>query len=170
MSKNYSIDNIPPGISKLVKGFLIQRAPIDVATGIAMGAAFTTLITAIIENTVTPGSQVLFSILKGGAKNAFGAPGKGFGTEVGGFMTYKIRGIEFKIGKILQAIVIFTVILLILHYGVTVPVNKLKNKLGLGLETKSPCPFCLTQIERKSLRCSACTTQLTAGWATNKQG
>ena len=165
MSKNYSIDNIPPGISKLVKGFLLQKAPIDVATGIAMGAAFTTLITSIIENSITPASQVLFQLLKGGGKNLFGAAPKAFGTEVGGFMTYTFKGIDFKIGKILQAIIIFIVILLILHYGVTKPINKLKNKLGLSLETKAPCPFCFTQIEQMSSRCSACTSQLSTGWS-----
>jgi len=162
----YNIRNLPSNISNMAKTFLLQKDPIEFATGIAMGAAFTTLITSIIENTITPGSQVLFRILKGGANNAFGAAGKSFGTEVGGFMTYNIKGIDFKIGKILQAIIIFIVILLIIHYGVTRPINKLKNKLGLSLETKTPCPFCFTQIERKSARCSACTSELSTGWST----
>jgi len=161
------INNLPSGISNLVKGMLIQQQPIDIATGIAVGAAFTTLITSIVENTVAPGTHLLLSLFKNG-KNVFGAAPKAFGTEVGGFMTYTLRGIEFKIGKVIQAFLIFLCILIILHYGILGPINKLKNKLGLTLKSKTPCPFCMTQINQESTRCQACTSQLTTGWAENK--
>ena len=161
------INNLPPGISNVVKRMLIQQDPVNIATGIAMGAAFTTLITSLVENTIVPSTHLLLGIIKNG-KNAFGAAPKSFGTEVGGFMSYTLRGVEFKIGKVIQAFLIFLCILLILQYGVIGPINNLKNKLGLGLKSKAPCPFCMTQINQESTRCQACTSQLTTGWAENK--
>ena len=160
------INNLPSGISNVVKGMLIQQDPINVATGIAMGAAFTTLITSLVENTIVPSTHLLLGLFNG--KTAFGAAPKAFGTEVGGFMTYTLRGVEFKIGKVIQAFLIFLCILLILHYGVIGPINKLQIKRGLTLKSNAPCPFCMTQINQDSTRCSACTSHLTTGWVANK--
>jgi large conductance mechanosensitive channel len=157
-----SINSLPPKFNIFLKNLVQAQDSVDIASGIALGAAFTTLITAIIENTVTPGSQVFMSLLNGSKRlNAFGA-------EANGFMTYTVRGIPFKIGKLIQAFVIFLAIIAILHYVVIEPLTKLKKALGIGLDTKSPCPYCITQISSEAIKCPSCTSQLVSGWSTNQ--
>jgi large conductance mechanosensitive channel len=122
------------------KEFALKGNAIALAVGVVMGAAFNAIVTAIVENLLTP----LVGVVLGGTDLATA--------------TFTIAGVTFGWGAVISAIMNFFFVALALFVVVKFisTINKEPDP------TTRPCPFCVTDIDKAATRCPACTSEVTA--------
>ena len=105
------------------KDFVVRGNVIDLAVGIIIGAAFSDLVTSLVDGFFSP----LIAML-------FGEP------DLTGVFTFTINGAEFSIGLILTALLNLLFIAAALYFCVVLPINHMHNlrKRGLVAEPASP--------------------------------
>jgi large conductance mechanosensitive channel len=127
------------------RAFILRGNVIDLAVGVAIGAAFGTVVAAITSNLVTPllaipGKQASFSNLK-----------------------FTVSGSVFRYGAVLDALIFFVLTAAVLFFLVVRPVNHLmsRRKTEPDVEaTTRDCPECLSSIPLAAKRCAFCTARL----------
>lgn len=129
------------------KAFVLRGNVVDLAVGVAIGAAFTAVVTSFTQNLLTPilaipGGEVSFANL-----------------------TFTIGGSQFRYGAFIDSIVSFLLIAAALFFLVVRPVNTLmalrKTETQITSTTRD-CPECLSSIPVKAQRCAFCTTPVPA--------
>ena len=126
------------------KSFALRGNVMDMAIGVIIGGAFTSIVTSLTDNLINP--------LLGLAGN----------TDLSAF-TLQIAGIELKYGAFLTSVINF-LIMAFLVFLIVKGIHKLES-LGRRKETPAApttktCPFCRTQIDIQATRCPHCTSQL----------
>jgi large conductance mechanosensitive channel len=138
------------------KEFINRGNVMDMAVGIIIGAAFTAIVTSLVDDLIQP----FIVLLTGG--NAAGVSNLAIpvaGTE---------NGIDF--GAFISAIINFLIIAWVVFMLIK-GLNKLQsaggairmkvNKNGEEvIETKPVCPFCLEEVNEGATRCSHCAAEL----------
>lgn len=128
------------------KAFILRGNVIDLAVGVAIGAAFTAVIASFTENLLTP----LLAIPGDAASFAD--------------LEFTIGGSRFGYGAFIDSIVSFVIIAAVLFFFVVRPVNHLmaRRKTEPEVEaTTRDCPECLSSIPVAATRCAFCTAQVT---------
>jgi large conductance mechanosensitive channel len=130
-----------------VKGFrdFITRGNlIDLAVAVVIGTAFTAIVTAIVQDLITP--------LIGAIWNQ-----KNFET-----WTFKVHGSTFGIGNMLNAVLTFLIIAAVVYFLIVAPMARFITWRNRNAEaTTRNCPECLSTIPIAATRCMYCTTQVT---------
>jgi large conductance mechanosensitive channel len=124
--------------------FLLRGNVVDLAIGIVIGAAFTSVVQAIVKDLITP----LIGIF-GGGPNLAG-------------WSFNVAGQTFLIGDIVNALISFLLIAAVVYFLVVLPVNKLMDRYKPEPKpalTKE-CPECLSSIPEEARRCRECGAQL----------
>ena len=120
------------------KDFLMRGNVVDLAVAVVIGAAFTTVINAIVKGLITPLIAAIF-----------GEPDL---TAVG---TFSINGAQFSIGLILDALFNFICVAAAIYFVIIMPVNALAERRRRGEEPEPEAPsdevLLLTEI-RDALR------------------
>jgi large conductance mechanosensitive channel len=130
---------------KEFKDFIDRGSVMDLAVAVIMGAAFTAIINAVVNDLVTP----LLSVITLGIDFSSLQWTFGFGATPATF-TY---------GKLIQAVINFLLVAIVIFFMVK-GLNKIaKKKPEADVLTKT-CPFCCEEIPEKAVRCSKCTTIL----------
>ncbi len=127
------------------KAFILRGNVIDLAIGVAIGAAFTTLVKSFTEN-------ILTSILA-----VFGS------TPTFRSLRFEINEAEFRYGAFLDDVIAFVITAAVLFFGVVRPVNLLMNRRKTEPEvvaTTRDCPYCLSSIPVGATRCAFCTADV----------
>jgi large conductance mechanosensitive channel len=146
-------------VLKEFKEFIMRGNVVDMAVGIIIGAAFGTIIKSLVDDLIMPpigmalGSvdfSNIFAVLKDGkipgpyptlaAAKAAGAVTMNFGVFVNTVISFLI--------------VAFAVFMLIRQ------VNRLKKEPPPPDPATKDCPFCLSAIPIKAVRCPHCTSDL----------
>jgi large conductance mechanosensitive channel len=129
------------------KTFVLRGNVVDLAVGIVIGAAFGTVVQALVKDLLTPLIAAIF-----------GQPD--FGT-----LTFRVHRSVFRYGDFLNVAIAFVTIAFAVFFFVIKPVNVLTTRFSHN-ETPEPssrkCPFCLMEIPIKARRCAFCTTELGA--------
>jgi large conductance mechanosensitive channel len=126
------------------KKFLVRGNVVDLAVGIVIGAAFGTVIQAVVRGLITP----LIGLAGGGVDLST--------------WTVPIGGQRLLIGEILNALISFLLIAAVVYFMVVLPVNKLMDRYRpepKPAPTKD-CPECLSSIPEVARRCRECGAQL----------
>ncbi|MCU1291585.1 MAG: large conductance mechanosensitive channel protein [Bryobacterales bacterium] len=133
----------------MLKGFrqfILRGNVLDLAVAVVMGAAFGSVVTAMVKDLLTP----LIGAIVG--KPDFSA------------IEFAINGSQFPIGDLINALVSFLLIAAAVYFFVVVPVNALMARIKRGDAPPDPttkaCPECLSQIPIAARRCAFCTTAL----------
>lgn len=124
------------------KAFILRGNVIDLAVGVAIGAAFATVIASFTQNLLTP----LLAIP--GDKASFGD------------LSFTVGGSVFRYGAFIDDVVAFVLIAAALFFLVVRPVNTLmaRRKTEPDVEsTTRDCPECLSSIPVAARRCAFCT-------------
>jgi large conductance mechanosensitive channel len=124
--------------------FVLRGNVIDLAVGVVMGAAFGTVVTALVKDFLTP----LIAAIAG--KPDFSALG------------FSINGTKFPIGDFINALVSFLLIAAAVYFFVVLPVNTLMARIKRGEAPPDPtskkCPECLSDIPIAARKCAFCTS------------
>ncbi|MDQ2783115.1 large conductance mechanosensitive channel protein MscL [Lapillicoccus sp.] len=115
------------------KDFIMRGNVIDLAVAVVIGAAFTGIINAIVENIISP----LIAAIAGSP-------------NISGVGHFTINNAEFSIGAVLQAILDFVLIAAAVYFVIIVPMNRLLAMRKQGEEEAPESPseevLLLTQI------------------------
>lgn len=126
--------------------FVLRGNVLDLAVAVVMGAAFGTVISALVKDLITP----LIAALVG--KPDFSA------------IDFALNGTKFPIGDFINALVSFILIGAAVYFFVVLPVNKLLARMRRGEAAPDPttkkCPECLSDVPIAARRCAFCTSSM----------
>ncbi|OAR24305.1 large conductance mechanosensitive channel protein [Streptomyces sp. ERV7] len=130
------------------KDFILRGNIVTMAVGLAVGSAFTAVVTGFSTAFITP--------LIGLATRSTGD----FTTA-----TFKVEGVEFPYGKFIGAAIAFVITAAVLYFLVVVPMMKVQTRFDRDkpIDIKAAlrdCPRCYAQIPGIASRCAHCTSEL----------
>lgn len=158
----FKINTIPSEF----KTFILRGNVMDLAVGIIIGAAFTSIVNSLVKDIIMPPIGLL---LKGvdfsnlyinlsrqsfstfAEAQAAGVPTINYGVFINNLITFLIT-----------AIAVFFLVRAVNHLQLGV---KKKNEAESALEkneTERGCPFCYEIIDKRATRCAHCTADLSA--------
>lgn len=133
---------------KEFKEFISKGNVLDMAVGVIIGGAFTTIVNSLVNDVFMP----LLGLLTGGMN--FASLSVRLGEGEGDVLGY---------GAFLAAVLNFLLIALVL-FLVIKAVNKLRSFRKAEEAAAAPatkvCPFCKSEIDPAATRCPHCTSQL----------
>lgn len=132
------------------KQFLLRGNVVDLAVGVVMGAAFGTVVTALVKDFITP----LIAAIAG--KPDFSA------------ISFTVNNSTFAVGDFINAVVAFVLIALAVFFFVVKPVNWLISRAHReppADPTTMKCPECMSEIPLGAKRCAFCTQTVAAAAA-----
>jgi len=129
------------------RDFILRGNVVDLAVAVVIGAAFGAVVTALVEDFVTPliaaiGGQPDFSSLD-----------------------FTINDSTFRYGHFINQLLSFLIIAAVVFFFVVVPVNKLMAMRKTQETVDEPvrdCPQCLSSIPVRANRCAFCTSEIGA--------
>jgi len=129
---------------KEFKTFALRGNVMDMAIGVIIGGAFTSIVNSLTENIINP------------VLGMFG------GTDLSAYAV-SLFGAEFRYGAFITSVINFVIMALVLFC-----LMKLVNKmLNIGKKTATPvvpttkkCPFCLSEIPLGATKCAHCASEL----------
>lgn len=123
--------------------FILRGNVVDLAVAVVIGAAFGSIVTALVRDLVTP----LIGAI-GGQPDFSG-------------LSFTINESKFMYGDFINAVVSFLLIAAVVFFFVVQPINKLMTHLKPSDEVEAPaerkCPECLSGIPAAAKRCKYCT-------------
>ena len=123
--------------------FLLRGNVVDLAVGVVIGAAFGTVVTALVKDLLTP---LIAAIVR---QPDFSS------------ISFTIRGSKFLLGDFINTIVSFLIIAAAVYYVVVLPMNALMARSKREDKPVQPstkkCPECLSEIPLEARRCAHCT-------------
>jgi large conductance mechanosensitive channel len=136
------------GFIEEFKKFIMRGNVIDMAVGVIVGGAFTSIVTSLNQDILTP----ILGIFGGtDFSNLMVKLGSGENAPV---LTYG-NFITAVINFLITALVIFCLIKVINSIG-----DKFKKAPEIKAPTTKKCPFCKSEIDKEATRCPHCTSQL----------
>lgn len=128
---------------KEFRAFVLRGNVVDLAIGVAIGAAFSDVISKITEGFLTP----MVSLI----------PGPNLQDRL-----FTLGGQKFLWGSVVEALIKFLLMAIVLFFMVVKPINRLRNFFeGDDASTRKPairpCPECRSVIPADAARCAFCT-------------
>jgi large conductance mechanosensitive channel len=123
--------------------FIRQGNLVQLAVAFVIGAAFASVVTALVADIVTP---------------LIGVAGK---FDFSSWRT-NVNGSVFLQGAFLNALISFIIVALVIFFLIALPYQRYQDRKAAqapkAAATTRPCPECLTNIPIAAKRCSACTS------------
>ena len=135
---------------KEFRAFALRANVVDLAIAVALGAAFTAVVTSIVAGLFTP------------------LIGAIFGQTNFSSLYFTLNGSRFQYGLFVNAVITLFVIAFALFFFVVKPISAIRSRLGQNTSPPPPvasCPACFTEIDLRATRCPSCTEQLGADWS-----
>ncbi len=137
------------GFFEEFKKFITRGNVMDMAVGVIVGGAFTSIVTSLNQDILTPVLGIFGGL---DFSNLYLVLGSGEGAPVLAYGSFLTAVINF----LITALVIFCLVRAI---------NKLNDKLTWKkpekpAPTTKKCPFCKSEIAKDATRCPHCTSQL----------
>lgn len=115
---------------------------VDLAVGVVMGAAFGTVVTAMVKDLLTPLIGAIARV-----------------PDFSG-LVFTLNGSKFNYGDFINATISFILIAASIYFFVIMPMNALLKKLKRDeplVVTTKKCKECLSEIPLEAKRCAFCT-------------
>jgi large conductance mechanosensitive channel len=124
----------------MIKGFrefIMRGNVVDLAVAVVIGAAFATVVKALLDGLIYP---IIAAI--------FGKP------DLTSVLTFEINNSRFSIGLVLDALFYFVIVAAAIYFLVVLPINRLqeRRKRGEGPADEVPEDIALLREIRDSLR------------------
>ncbi len=129
------------------KQFISQGNVMDMAVGVIIGGAFTSIVASLTDDIINP----LITTITGG------------GTDMAGSLV--VAGMDF--GAFLSAVINFLIVAFIV-FNIVKAMNKFKSVAGLDAPAEEPapapvCPSCLEEVKEGATRCPHCGGEIPGG-------
>jgi large conductance mechanosensitive channel len=128
-----------------LRKFLLRGNVVDLAVAVVIGAAFGTVVQALVKSFITP------------LIGAFG------GVPDFSALAFTINNSRFAVGEFINALLSFLIIAVVVYYFVVLPVEKLmeryKSEEPVAPKTRE-CPECLSKVPQAARRCAFCTAEI----------
>ena len=132
--------------------FILRGNVVDMAVGIVIGAAFTTVVQGFVKDFITPLIGLFVGLLNGAAG----------GRNVQDF-AQRAQFHGFLYGDFISDVVAFLIVAFVVYFFVVRPVTAFQDRFTrheeVAPQTRA-CPFCLSTVNIKATRCAFCTAQL----------
>jgi large conductance mechanosensitive channel len=133
------------------KQFLLRGNVVDMAVGIVIGAAFATVVSALVKDLLTP---LIAAIVQ---QPDFSA------------LSFTVNSSQFLYGEFINALLSFLIVAAVVYFFVVLPINALvartrKEPVPADPTTRK-CPECLSEIPIQAHRCAFCTAPVGAAAA-----
>ncbi len=128
------------------KEFALKGSVMDMAVGIIIGAAFTAIVTSLVDDIISPLIGLLVRV--------------DFSE-----LTASILGVELKYGAFIMAVINFLIVAFVL-FMVIKSLNKARSILPLNKEEQEEepaireCPYCKSEVAMEATRCPHCTSEI----------
>lgn len=125
------------------RDFILRGNVIDLAVAVVVGAAFNSVVTALVKDLVTPFIAAI------GGRPDFSK------------LYFSINNSRFMYGDFLNTVISFLINAAIIYFFIVVPMNSIVERMKSGerVDPKSKaCPECLSEIPVKARRCKFCTS------------
>ncbi len=130
------------------KKFITRGNVLDMAVGVIVGGAFTSIVTSLNQDILTPVLGIFggtdFSYLTVTLGSGENAPVLNYGNFITAVINFLIT-----------ALVIFCLI-----KGINAVGDRMKKKEEAPAPTTKKCPYCLSEIPLEATRCAHCTSHL----------
>ena len=128
------------------KKFIARGSVVDLAVGVIIGAAFNSVVSALVKDLLSP----LIGVFSNSQNFA----------ELG----VTIGKSTFMYGDFLNALISFFLVATATYFFVVIPMNALVSRIKKGEDVVDPtekiCPECLSKIPIHAKRCAFCTVIL----------
>jgi large conductance mechanosensitive channel len=147
------------------RAFVLRGNMIDLAIGIIIGGAFSTVVNSLVNDIIMPPVGLLFGntdfsdlfvVLKQGAEALPPDATLEMASEVG---AVTLNYGQF-INNIITLLIVALAIFLIIRWMNRLRESFAKQKEEVPAPTEKPCPYCATSIPVQATRCPNCTSQL----------
>ena len=127
---------------KEFKEFAMKGNVMDLAVGMIIGAAFTAIVSALVDNILSPLIGLLIKVDFNDA-------------------AVNVAGVDIMYGAFIMAIINFIIVAFVL-FAMIKGMNKLRKEPEAVEEepTTKVCPFCKSEIPIEATRCPHCTSHL----------
>jgi large conductance mechanosensitive channel len=129
---------------KEFKDFAMKGNVMDMAVGIIIGAAFTAIVTSLVDDILSPIIGLLVQV--------------DFNQ-----LAVTIGSVDFRYGAFIMAIINFIIVAFAM-FLIIKAINKASNLSKKQEEEAAPttkvCPYCKSEINIEATRCPNCTSQL----------
>ncbi len=105
------------------KKFIMRGNVIDLAVAFVIGAAFASVVKALVDGFINPLVAAIFGSM-----------------DLSGAMTFSINGAEFSIGLILAAAINFLAVAAAVYFCIVYPMNRLAERRKRGEEPEPAAP------------------------------
>ncbi len=123
--------------------FLTRGNIVELSIAFVIGVAFGALVTALVENLITPLIAAIF------------------GEPDFSQLTFTINGSTFTYGLFINALIAFCAIAAAIFFFVVKPLQRLEaTRYTTEAAAKKECPRCKSEIPSEASRCAFCTSEL----------
>lgn len=122
------------------KQFIMRGNVMDMAVGIIVGAAFTAIVTSLVDDIISP---VIGLLVKVDFNN----------------LVATAMGVEIKYGAFIMAVINFLIVSFVI-FTMVKAINKVKRSPQEEAPASKTCPYCKTDIAIDATRCPNCTSEL----------
>jgi large conductance mechanosensitive channel len=127
------------------KTFLLRGNVVDLAVAVVIGAAFVAVVTALVNDLLTPLIAAIFG------KRDFSN------------LVFHWNNSTFKYGDFINAVIAFVLIAFVLFFFVIKPIEVLvqrSRRQPPADPTTQKCPECLSEVPIDARRCAYCTSSM----------
>lgn len=127
------------------KQFLLRGNVVDLAVGLVVGAAFTSVVNALVSDFLTPFIAAIARV-----------------PDFSG-LSFTLNGSKFMFGHFLNALISFVLVAGSVFFFVVKPMNLLVTRSRKGPSpdpTTKKCPECMSEIPIDAKRCKYCAQEV----------
>lgn len=146
---------------KEFKEFVIRGNVVDMAVGIVIGAAFASIVNSFVNDILMPPIGLLLGKVDFSNLYLVLKEGSVPGPYASLADAKKIGAVTLNYGVFINAVVSFLIVAFAIFIVIR-NINKLKRQQELppSVPTTKECPYCLSVIPIKAVRCPHCTSEV----------
>lgn len=144
---------------KEFKEFALKGNVVDMAVGIIIGAAFGTIVKSLVDDIIMPPIGLLLGNVDFSNLFVVLREGKVAGPYVSVAAAKQAGAVTLNVGLFINTVISFLIVAFSV-FLVVKGMNRLKKQAPPPDPATKECPFCISSIPVKAVRCPHCTSEL----------